>query len=200
MDPSKVSGPSAPERVAVVIVAAAWILQLVAVEVRTHKRAMQRRKHSPFKARDLLTIAAGVISLVVTLTLVARRAFPVAGPMWIWLGVGVVMVAAGVAIRWRSVAVNPSFNLLRQAVPGQELATQGPYRCIRHPGYAALLLNLAGTAFVLRSWGLIALVLLAAGALVARIVIEERELVDATGEEYLAYRQRTPWRLIPHVW
>ncbi len=79
----------------------------------------------------------------------------------------------------------------------QELVTAGPYRLIRHPGYAGSLLVWIGYALGAGSWAaaiLISLVL--GGAYLYRIAAEERMLRAEFGATYQMYQQRT-WRLIP---
>ena len=73
----------------------------------------------------------------------------------------------------------------------------GPYRYIRHPQYAAVIVMIAGWwlvldyTFILFTVGIVALWF---GLVVAPF--EERELRALFGEEYASYARRTP-RFIP---
>jgi protein-S-isoprenylcysteine O-methyltransferase Ste14 len=89
-------------------------------------------------------------------------------------------------------------NVLPDVRADARMVARGPYRLIRHPMYASLLLF--GLALVLAApawwrW-LIWLALLI--NLVAKLTYEER-LLAARFPDYAAYRQRT-WRLIPWVY
>jgi len=86
-----------------------------------------------------------------------------------------------------------------QAERGHETATEGPYRFVRHPMYAAMLLQMPATALLLESaWALVP----AAGfvvAMVVRTALEDRMLrSDLPG--YAAYARTTRYRLVPRVW
>ncbi len=75
-----------------------------------------------------------------------------------------------------------------------------PYRVIRHPGYAGILLVVVGLGFVLNNWAsLLILVLAIAGGLVYRITVEERALSSDLGGRYQSYAQGRK-RLVPFVW
>ncbi len=86
-----------------------------------------------------------------------------------------------------------------QILPGQGLVTQGVYRRIRHPMYTAALLWILGLPLVVQSlWGLLASAALALPILWFRIGQEEALLLQAFGDQYTAYQDRS-WRLIPFV-
>ena len=82
---------------------------------------------------------------------------------------------------------------------GHTVVTTGPYRCVRHPAYAGLILFMLATALALESlWALIPAGLVAA-VLVVRTVLEDRTLrSELLG--YDDYAQRTRYRLVPGVW
>jgi protein-S-isoprenylcysteine O-methyltransferase Ste14 len=78
-----------------------------------------------------------------------------------------------------------------------ELVTSGPYRLVRHPGYAGILGFQAGYALVFRSKLCLAAVAPLAAFVLWRIRDEEG-LRPEFGERYEEYCERTA-RLIPHV-
>ncbi len=86
-----------------------------------------------------------------------------------------------------------------QVERGQTVISTGPYRYVRHPMYAAFLLYIFGTSFLLGScYGLVGALVLVA-ALARRAVLEERTLREKL-EGYDAYMHSVGYRFIPHVW
>ncbi len=79
----------------------------------------------------------------------------------------------------------------------QALVIAGPYRIIRHPGYAGSLLVWIGYSLGAGSWAAAILIgIVLGGAYFYRIRAEERMLRAEFGAAYQTYQQRT-WRLIP---
>jgi protein-S-isoprenylcysteine O-methyltransferase Ste14 len=80
------------------------------------------------------------------------------------------------------------------------LITQGVYRQVRHPMYAALFLYSIGQALVLPNWVAGPSYLVAFGILFAfRIAAEERMMLETFGDDYTAYTASTKL-LIPGIW
>ncbi len=86
-----------------------------------------------------------------------------------------------------------------QTERGHVVVEAGPYRYLRHPGYAGALLFTIASPVALGSWiGLIPA--LATGALlVLRTALEDRTLCRALNG-YEEYTRRTPKRLLPGIW
>jgi len=80
------------------------------------------------------------------------------------------------------------------------LLRDGQYARVRHPMYRAALL-MGVCAFILHPnaaqllWSL-----MIGGTFVAFIPIEEKQLLEARGEEYREYMRATPWRVFRGVW
>ena len=82
---------------------------------------------------------------------------------------------------------------------GHSVATGGPYRYVRHPGYAGAIVAALATPFLLGSlWALIPAVL-SATLYVVRTSLEDRTLLEEL-PGYGDYAQQTRWRLLPGVW
>jgi protein-S-isoprenylcysteine O-methyltransferase Ste14 len=80
------------------------------------------------------------------------------------------------------------------------LITNGMYRHIRNPQYLGFLLIFIGYSFSLG--GLIIAVVTALGLFIvfrSRILLEEKLLLEAFGEEYAEYMRRT-WKLLPRIY
>jgi len=114
---------------------------------------------------------------------------------------GVIVMWLGLATRvWAVVALGGAFRTTVEIDPGQAVVATGPYKWIRHPSYAGLLLIVAGLGFALGNWlSAAACLVLPLPALVWRIHVEEAELSRVLGDAYRAYRTRTA-RLIPGLW
>ncbi len=115
--------------------------------------------------------------------------------------VGLIITAIGGFVRVATVfELGHRFSILVAVQPNHRLKTDGFYRFVRHPSYLGALLAMAGWAIVFRS--VIGLLLTAAMCvpIIARIRAEEEFLVYEFGDQYRAYQQQTPWRLLPLIY
>ena len=78
----------------------------------------------------------------------------------------------------------------------QEVCREGPYRFIRHPGYAGGLLFMLATPLILGSWMALIPQAIAAGFLVVRTYLEDRLLLDGL-PGYAEYAKQVRHRLLP---
>ena len=122
------------------------------------------------------------------------------------LSVGVQLVAlafvllSGLLIAW-AMASNSFFAAVVriQGERGHVVASGGPYRLVRHPGYLGAIAGNLATAVALGSlWAIVPPALGVAGYVV-RTALEERTL-HAELPGYAAYAQRVRYRLIPGLW
>lgn len=82
---------------------------------------------------------------------------------------------------------------------GHVTITDGPYRIVRHPGYAGLMWYCLASGVVLDSvWSLIPAGMIAV-LLIVRTALEDRTL-QAELAGYTQYSQKTRYRLIPGIW
>ena len=80
------------------------------------------------------------------------------------------------------------------------MIVSGPYKLIRHPGYAGLLLVIMAVGLLVGNWlSLVCLTVAAAAGLVFRIRVEERALTRDLGDGYRGYAA-THKRLVPFIW
>lgn len=139
----------------------------------------------------------------VVLTIVAVREVPAADfgsrAVTAWIGLG--MIWCGVALRfWSFHTLGRYFTFTVQTSGSQPVITNGPYRFVRHPGYAAILVAVVGLGLVIGNWlSLICLVVAIATGLVYRIRVEERALLAVPGDNY-RNTAATHKRLVPFVW
>jgi len=115
--------------------------------------------------------------------------------------VSLVIILAGYALGSYALIENRFFSgMVRiQADRGQQVVSSGPYRWMRHPGYAgALLAYLATPLFLDSRWAFLPAVLLTI-VLVIRTGLEDRTLQDEL-EGYRDYARRVHYRLLPGIW
>ncbi|MBX6770343.1 MAG: isoprenylcysteine carboxylmethyltransferase family protein [Chloroflexi bacterium] len=122
------------------------------------------------------------------------------GPAEGIFALGIVLMLAGVGVRWAAVRTLGRFFTRAVVIqPGQQLIQSGPYRLVRHPGYAGSLLTLLGLGLALTNWLSVVVILAVAGLGYGyRVRVEEQALCAAFGEEYIRYMRRTR-RFIPFI-
>lgn len=86
-----------------------------------------------------------------------------------------------------------------QSDRGHRVVTDGPYRFVRHPGYASMLIAAACGAVVLGSWWSLLPLVPFAVVLVGRIRLEDRFLHESL-PGYVDYAAGVRYRLVPGVW
>jgi protein-S-isoprenylcysteine O-methyltransferase Ste14 len=114
---------------------------------------------------------------------------------------GLWVATLGYALFLWAMAANAffSFGARIQAERGHAVAAGGPYRWVRHPGYAGTILAQAGIPLLLGSpWAFLPCALTAL-LFVARTALEDRTL-RAELPGYAEYARRTRFRLLPGVW
>jgi protein-S-isoprenylcysteine O-methyltransferase Ste14 len=120
---------------------------------------------------------------------------------WWTFALGLATVLAGAGLRdWAILSLGHYFRRQVTIEQGQRIVRRGPYRVLRHPSYAGLLLIFAGFGLTFGSWLSAAVVLLIVFAgMLPRIRVEERALARAFGSDYTDYARSTA-RVLPHVW
>jgi protein-S-isoprenylcysteine O-methyltransferase Ste14 len=118
---------------------------------------------------------------------------------WPMYAVGVVVSTCGLSLMGWSYAVFRSWRWRAEVEPGHLLMTEGPFARTRHPIYLSFALFYVGAFFLMPY---LVFALHAVASFVAydyRAGIEERVMIDAFGDDYRRYRDRTH-RYIPGVY
>ncbi len=115
--------------------------------------------------------------------------------------IGFCMVFVGVILfLWARNHLKGNYSGHLSVKSDQVLITSGPYRFIRHPGYASFILIASGVSLAYSSLiGLAAVPVLVVPGLLFRIHREEGLLHNHFGLEFVKYATRTK-RLIPGIW
>ncbi len=195
----------------------AWVYSVLSVVVGIGARLWMDRRHPGILAerassetapgvkpwdRILAPLMAFTISfpLVIVAGLDHRLGWSPVLPLWLNI-LGLLLVAAGYGFAAWAAAENRFFSgtVRIQTDRGHVVCDTGPYRIMRHPGYAGNILPLPGIVMALGSvWTLIP----AAVALVIaviRTVLEDRTLQEEL-PGYREYASRVRYRLLPGVY
>ena len=141
-----------------------------------------------------------VYPLVVVAGLDHRLHWSPAFPLWLTV-FGFILIVLGYAFATWALAENQFFSsVVRiQRDRGHKVCDTGPYRFVRHPGYAGNIVALFGIVLALGSvWTLIPAVV-ASIVSVIRTAFEDRTLQEELSG-YRNYAQCVPYRLIPRVY
>ena len=195
----------------------AWIYSLMFVVAGIGGRIWVERRHPGLMAErqnveklqsakvwDKVLAPLMAVSLVYPMVIVAgldhRWGWSPEFPLWL-IVLGFILIALGYAFAAWAMAENRYFSsVVRiQEERGHVVCDSGPYRIVRHPGYAGNIPPLLGIVLALGSvWALIP----AAAALI--IAVTRTSLEDQTLKEelpgYRDYAQRVRYRLIPGIY
>jgi protein-S-isoprenylcysteine O-methyltransferase Ste14 len=113
-----------------------------------------------------------------------------------WPGIGTGLVTLAACVSFAALLALGRWFGIRPALRG--VATEGPYRLVRHPIYLSYLV--ADVGFNLQEWspGTLLLTVMGWVSLLYRIHAEERVL--AQDARWAAYAARVRYRLVPGVW
>jgi protein-S-isoprenylcysteine O-methyltransferase Ste14 len=122
-------------------------------------------------------------------------------PMRVADWVGLIVMWCGIGLRfWSFRTLGRYFTFCVETSADQPVITVGPYKVIRHPGYAGILVALAGVGVLFGNWlSLVSLIVSTLCGLVYRMSVEERALTRTTGPAYGDYAA-THKRLVPFIW
>lgn len=109
------------------------------------------------------------------------------------------LIVVGFVIVFATLRENSFASASIEINAGQSVVTTGPYAWVRHPMYSGALLAFLATPVALGSWWGLICAMLVAGAIVWRLLDEEKFLVlNLSG--YAEYCRRTRFRLLPALW
>lgn len=112
-----------------------------------------------------------------------------------------VIMLAGYALASYALVENRFFSgVVRiQTERGHHVVSSGPYRWVRHPGYAGGLLTYLATPFFLNSWWTFLPVAFLTVVMVVRTSLEDKVLQDELAG-YRDYAKQVRYRLLPGIW
>ncbi len=92
-----------------------------------------------------------------------------------------------------------SFSRTLRTEDAQRVVDDGPYRLIRHPGYAGSLLTWTGFALTSGSLSVVVVVTGVLGRAYRRRIAAEEVLLRRDLADYVEYSRRTK-RVVPFIW
>ncbi|MFA5110492.1 MAG: isoprenylcysteine carboxylmethyltransferase family protein [Desulfobaccales bacterium] len=112
---------------------------------------------------------------------------------------GFILFLAGIAYRlWAIKTLGKYYSHIVRQIAGHQIIETGPYRRIRHPAYAGMILANLGIIIFFFNWITLTLFsLILIPAIILRIIIEEKTLFKM--DKYVDYAKNRP-RLIPGIW
>lgn len=118
-----------------------------------------------------------------------------------WRFVALAVTVLGYAIIVWAMSANAYFSAVMriQSERGHTVATGGPYRIIRHPGYVGAILFTIYVPLLLGSWWALIPGGLAAVLFIVRTALEDRALMDEL-KGYREYAVSVKYRLLPGLW
>jgi len=145
-------------------------------------------------------MVVGTLALIVTAGLDARFGWSQPINPTIWWATLAVALASQLFVLW-AMASNRFFatTVRIQDERGHQVVSSGPYRFVRHPGYAGSILYTVAIPLVLGSLWTFIPALLTVMLLIARAFLEDRTL-QAELPGYQEYAAHTSRRLFPGLW
>lgn len=168
------------------------------------ERQNMKKIKSSAKAWDKVLAPLMALSVVFPLVIVAgldhHRGWSPEFPLWL-IVLGFILISLGYAFATWALVENRFFSstVRIQTERGHVVCDSGPYRIVRHPGYAGNIPPLMGIVLALGSvWALIP----AAVALIITVIraaLEDRTLQEEL-PGYREYARRVHYRLIPGIY
>lgn len=177
---------------------ASWAIVELAIWSRDRARVKGRRDDRFSMLGIVLGITAGIF---VAFSASGIRATRIAAPAELVVGLGIVLIWAGIAFRlWAVRTLGRYFRVTVTTQDDHRLIDTGPYRRLSNPSYTGAMVTMAGIGLAMGNWASLAgIFFFALLGFAWRIRVEERSLRARFGAEYDAYR-KARWALLPPLW
>jgi protein-S-isoprenylcysteine O-methyltransferase Ste14 len=183
------------------IISLCWVVFWIYWSFATPARRPSKRRI----ARTFTALNTGLLYLGLVLILSGRSVPGLAGspvvPQAVPIHIlGTVFAIAGILFAiWSRQSLRDNWSGVIAIREGQQFVHDGPYRIVRHPIYAGMLLALLGTTLVASTAGSLVGFVLAMLSLWQKAAVEERFLISEFGEQYADYRHTVKF-LIPFIY
>jgi protein-S-isoprenylcysteine O-methyltransferase Ste14 len=186
------------EQVVFYVVFMIWLVFTFLVErIIVGKDGVRPARTTEDRGSSLLIYFSVFVAIIVAFAFAGAGVTPL--PDWVF-SVGIFLMLFGIFVREWAVVTLKGYFLFRVGVlDGHKVVDYGPYRLVRHPGYAGSILTMVGIGLAVESSAAVLILALLCGiAYGYRIRLEEAALSKELGEEYSKYMSRTK-RLIPFI-
>jgi protein-S-isoprenylcysteine O-methyltransferase len=184
---------------ALLLVGVLFPISEIALTVRKRARKSEAASHD----RGPMPLLWLVISLSVVAAILCAGVKSARIPMapWPYYAGIISLMTLGLFIRWSAIITLGRFFTTNVAIQKEhQLVEKGLYKYIRHPSYIGLLLEFLALGFYFANWlSIVVLLTPITAAIMIRIIREEKVLVQAFGDSYAEYSNRTK-KLIPWLW
>ena len=176
-----------------------WKVRRAGERLMPDREAVEREGGSAVLALRIvvfLIFMAFLVMYIVGMAWIDFFSFPL--PAWLrWTGFALGLLSLAFWT-WTQVALDTRWSAQLQLRAEHQLVTGGPYARIRHPLYAAMFAWAIALALLTANWLFVALAVLSIAGTLVRVPKEERMMLEAFGDEYQAYMQRTG-RFLPKL-
>ncbi len=136
-----------------------------------------------------LLLIAFLVMYLLGMDWVEKFTFPL--PAWLrWTGF-VLGLLSLVYWTWTQIHLDTLWSAQLQLRTNHQLITTGPYARIRHPLYLGMFGWAIALSLLTANWIFVGITVLTIAGTVARVPKEEQMMIEAFGDEYKAYMQRT---------
>jgi protein-S-isoprenylcysteine O-methyltransferase Ste14 len=182
------------------LLGAVWVAFMV-LQGRAARRAAptERRAQDRLYPLNLLAVVVGLVLMLTSvgdLGVLGIRVLPDT-PGWFWTGFAITVLGLALAV-WARQRLGPFWASAIEIKTGHRLIQDGPYRLVRHPIYAGIMLGALGSGIADCDLGGSAGFAVIAASFLAKLRREERFIAENFGDEFQSWRKRT-WALIPFV-
>lgn len=155
------------------------------------RKAIEREGRGLFVGRVIIGFFLGVILVLYAFDSSWLRIFSISLPDWLrWAGLALGLVSLGLWT-WTQAVLGKEWSPQLQLREQHRLVTGGPYRWMRHPMYTSMFGVGVALALLAANWCFVLFAVAIIAGFVLRAPREERMMLDAFGEEYRGYMQRT---------
>jgi protein-S-isoprenylcysteine O-methyltransferase len=176
-----------------------YVLSELGLTVKKRANAAETRDGDRGSLRLLWIVIVACVTLSFSLAHLIPAASMGAAPALRALGIAIFVV--GLVIRWYAIVHLGRFFTVNVAIAmDHRVIDTGPYRFVRHPSYTGALMAFLGLALCLANWASLAVMVVPVFLVfLRRMQVEEGALLQALGDQYRDYMNRTK-RLIPAVY
>jgi protein-S-isoprenylcysteine O-methyltransferase Ste14 len=175
------------------------------VLLRRHRDLVEERSRIGQGTKGWDRVVAGIsafggLLILILAGLDERFGWPGSLPFWVQVSAFALMAVTYPLFTWAMVSNKFFATTVRiQTERGHVVQTGGPYRYVRHPGYASMFFSYLTLPLALGSpWACVPAILLI-GNLFVRTALEDRTLQREL-EGYREYANRVRYRLFPGIW